>query len=174
MQPLVIRRKMKKSDRLNFADCTGATPIFREEWSLSAWKLLPTRQLAAKASHPMSPSYSGKLLMIAFRDSSTILYKYTRTRVRSYVTPSYVRISGRIYVCTSNDNCPRLRFVIFARIEATSTKCAWETRWMSAPSVQLLKETPDTGCFLQSTVTLSYWTISLSLSSSLRRSFLSL
>lgn len=139
--------------------------IFREDWSLSAWKLLPTRQLATKASHPMSPSYSGKLLMIALRDSSTILYKYahTRTLVRCVLVHTYLWTNVHTSAGTILD------FVLFVHSLAL--------RGDLDQVLQRLVEFPRVSfsCWRKlPPVSLSYWTISLPLSPSLRRSFLSL
>lgn len=119
--------------------------IFQERWSLSAWKLLPTRQLA-EASHPMSPSYSGKLLMIALviRPQSSInTRRHTHTRASVYCSLSPIHIPSRpTYVrgwrLSSTSFCSYI-----CSYEVQPRPSAPETRWISARSVELPKETSD-------------------------------
>lgn len=132
--------------------------IFQERWSLSAWKLLPTRQLA-EAFHPMSPSYSGKLLMIALviraqssintrRDPHTcaihILFLVIHTRIpcrRTYIQRwELSSTSFCSYICSYEGNLDQVlqRLVEFLRVPLS---CRRNVR---------------------RPVTLCYWTISLS------------
>lgn len=107
----------------------------------------------------MSPSYSGKLLMIALvihprsgintrRHTHTficVLFSLRRTFVRTYV----YRVDD---IRTRMEICPRLRF---ARTKATSTKC-------SRDSLNFCVSRRVAEGNVRRPVILCYWTISLS------------
>jgi len=78
----------------------------------------------------MSPSYSGKLLMIALRDSSTILYKYAHTLTSvccAFVRYLWANVRTNTETLSSTSFCSHIRVV-----QKRPRPSAPETRWISA------------------------------------------